>query len=71
MPRRTTEGADLTRELIPCVDCGKEISELAAICPSCGGPQFDNDEQVAALKKISGQLEDIEALLLEIRDKGA
>ena len=27
--------------LIPCAECGKQVSTLAAACPSCGAPVAD------------------------------
>lgn len=42
--------------LVPCVDCGKPISRLASICPSCGCPVIEpsRPDKYPALQFIAG-----------------
>ena len=30
--------------LIDCYECGKEISSLASVCPSCGAPKRESEQ---------------------------
>ena len=34
----STEKKEMTMAIIKCTECGKEISDKAATCPSCGAP---------------------------------
>lgn len=42
--------------LIKCPECGKEISDKAAVCPNCGCPVEDMKEENPEDKKIVGKM---------------
>jgi len=62
--------------LSKCIDCRKRISEHAAVCPFCNGPQiqpgdessasFRDQAKLHALERIADSLEDIEKHLSAI-----
>ena len=38
--------------LIPCSECGKEVSDIAATCPGCGAPVVSEKKQAIAKEII-------------------
>jgi hypothetical protein len=41
--------------LIKCPECGKDMSEIASICPSCGNPNPEIIDPVLAKKMFKSQ----------------
>lgn len=44
--------------LMPCSECGKQISSLAVACPQCGAPVSERDEAPSTQQSESGASQD-------------